>query len=69
LFQRDARAPQKGNGASVGYRAPTIGGAMNKTLCLDWLVVQSRFVKSDDNVGFQRDARAPQKYGAYAGLL
>jgi hypothetical protein len=42
---------------------------MNETRCLVGLVVQSRFVKSDDNVGFQRDARAPEKLAAYAGLL
>src|SRR5215207_6209528 len=33
------------------------------------LVIQSRFVKSDDNVGFQRDARARKERAAYAGLL
>ena len=28
-----------------------------------------RFVKSDDNVGSKRDARAPAKNAAYADLL
>jgi hypothetical protein len=41
----------------------------NAVFGLPWPGVQPRFVKSDDNVGFQRDARAPHKAGAYAGLL
>ena len=31
--------------------------------------IASRFVKSDDNVGSKRDARAPGKNAAYADLL
>jgi hypothetical protein len=43
---------------------------MNETRCWIGLVVQSRFEKSDDNVGSTRDARAPAKENAaYAGLL
>jgi hypothetical protein len=52
--------------ASVGYRAPTIGGAMNETQVFDGLsqLDPSRFVKSDDNVGVQaRCASAPTNGG------
>ena len=53
-------------GASVGYRAPTIGGAMNEACGLAWLF--SRVVKSDDNVGSSAMRERRQK-AAYAGLL
>jgi hypothetical protein len=47
--------------ASVGNRAPAIGGTMSEHAF--------PFAKSDDDVGFRRDARATTRKGAASRLL